>query len=121
MPLPIQTIQRAALLAEQLAPQDRVVLAGALLMASHGATVTVAATYTKVTDTAPRIAGTDFQALPFAPTTAHLGVIRKVALNRDGGLFFLLDDQARGNGEAPTGWTSLRPAGLQSFQIRGVR
>jgi hypothetical protein len=107
--------------APHLTDAERTDLGAAMTSVAAGlATVAVAIIYRKVTKAAPRIAGTDYQAIPFAPNDAHLGVMVKAARNKAGEPYFLVSDQARGDGTAPTGWTCFKPAGLRAFQVRGI-
>lgn len=98
----------------------------ALVAAQHGATVTIAVTYHKVTKTKARVAGVDYRPLLGAEKTTLIGVVKKVAIGQNGP-YILLDatltraalksDGTVSNGPA---WTAIKPKGVLQAQVVSV-
>jgi hypothetical protein len=73
----------------------------------------VVITYSKVTQTKPRIAGEHFAGIPGVAVDTHMGQIVKVARNRQGRLYFTLLDENRASERA--GFTAIRLEGIRTF------
>jgi hypothetical protein len=109
---------------ENLSTTEAAALNAALLRAQMGETVQLALTYNKVTNTAPRIAGEDYRALPGVAKETLIGTVKKVAVGKNGP-YVLLDatlTRAPLNGEGKVetkklGWTSIKPEGVKSAQV----
>jgi hypothetical protein len=116
-------------------PHLTAVAHAALLTAANAtemgfAEVTVSLTYTKQTDTPPRIAGEDYVGMPGVTKQAQAGVLvveRYVdnklnrSLNRVGKVYFRVRSMTRADGAKPIGHTNMRPEGILEFVVLGTK
>jgi hypothetical protein len=124
-------IQHTELHTPHLAPVARAMLLTAANVVDQGyGEVTVSITYTKQTDTKPRIAGEDYVAMLGVVNQAQSGplVVRRYTdnklnrkLNRVGKIYLRIRSVTRADGAKPIGHTNIRPEGITGFVVLGTR
>jgi len=124
-------IQPYEIKAPHLDPMARTALfTAANLVAAGLAEVTVSLTYSKQTETRPRLAGEDYVSLPGVSAQAQTGtleVLRRVANKANtregtvGDVYFRVKSMTRADGVEPFGFANIRPEGITAFVVLGVK
>lgn len=92
--------------------------------------VTVSMTYTKQTDTKPRIAGEDYVGMPGVSMESQTGTLmvhRRVNNKANqrkgvvGQVYFKIKSITRADGAQAFGYTNVRPEGITAFAVLGVK
>lgn len=101
-----------------LSAAESAALNQALALVGAGAKVTLSVTYKKTTKSKPRVEGQDYVTIPGVAPNVIIGAVSKVALNKKG-LPYLLVDAVTRQSTDPTGrgWTCLKPEGIESAAV----
>jgi len=112
-------ITKSSVHASRLSSDEAGTLTDALNKVADGShKVTVAFTYSKQTDSKPRLAGEHYVEMPGVTRDAQFGqIVRVFRRKKDGALRFTIASLSRANGENPTGYTTVIPSGLRTFKI----
>jgi hypothetical protein len=114
-----------------LTPVAKAALVTAINTVEQGlAEVTVSLTYSKQTDTRPRIAGEDYVAMPGVTQEAQTGRLtvarytdnrQNRKLGRVGKVWLQVKSTTRSDGVEGFGYTRMRPSGITGFVVLGVK
>lgn len=100
------------MLTPELGQSARNTLIEALAAAANGDDVTIAVRYEKQTAAKPRIAGEDYKALLSVGADVLEGKVLKVARNKKGSWYILMDAITRRTKDGKPGWTNLKGEGI---------
>jgi hypothetical protein len=96
----------------ELGQTARKSLIEALVAAANGSEVTIAVRYEKQTSAKARIAGEDYKALLSVSHDVLEGRVLKVARNKKGSWYVLMDAITRRTKEGKPGWTNIKGEGI---------
>jgi len=107
---------------ENLNATNNETLNAALVEAQQGATVTIAVTYKKVTNSKPRVAGVDYMPLLGVEKSTLIGTVKKVAVGKNGPYILLDAKLTRSSLDGSNGpaWTAIKPTGIHAAQVVSV-